>query len=384
MSEPPKVELRHDIQLDSIISGVFVARVAEDGLRFVHRESWRTAAEEPDLGAPLMRATSERSATTLLELDGVLLLFGFHSGHVFAAGATQDQEALERTFAHLHDLLPPPDPSSKHEVPVTFWTYGSQGPQQSWRSIAVPGWDEIDDNYRSSTRTALTSIMRNFRPASGGQLILWHGLAGTGKTFALRALAWEWRDWCEFNYIVDPDAFFGQHADYLMSVLLEQDEGAGIVLRRFRARSWTGYAAVASGVMLSEEAEELEEEQEPPWRVLVLEDAGELIQADARAATGQGLSRFLNVVDGLIGQGLRVLVLVTTNEEVRRLHPAVARPGRCAANVEFGPLSANEAAAWLAHHGLESKPQAELLASLYARLEGRDPEEVVSVGFADT
>ena len=66
---------------------------------------------------------------------------------------------------------------------------------------------------------------------------------------------------------------------------------------------------------------------------------------------GQGLSRFLNVVDGLIGQGLRVLVLVTTNEPIRKLHPAVARPGRCAANVEFAPLAADEAAAWLDEHG---------------------------------
>jgi hypothetical protein len=53
--------------------------------------------------------------------------------------------------------------------------------------------------------------------------------------------------------------------------------------------------------------------------------------ADAKEQAGQGLSRFLNVVDSIIGQGLRVLILVTTNEPLRRLHPAVSRPGRCAA-----------------------------------------------------
>jgi hypothetical protein len=383
VSDAPKVELRHDVQLDSILSGVFVSRVAQGGLSFVHHESWRSAAEEPALGAPLMRTSSERRATSLYELDGALLLFGFAYGHVFAAAAASEEAPVEEVFRRLHELLPPPDPSSKHEVPVTFWTYGPQGPQPSWRSIAVPGWDEIEPNYRGGTRDELARIMRSFRPAHGGQLILWHGPAGTGKTFALRALAWEWRDWCEFNYIVDPDAFFGQHADYLMSVLLEQNEG--VMMRRFHTRGWMSYAAISSGIMLTHDDEEVDEEEtEPPWRLLVLEDAGELIQADARASAGQGLSRFLNVVDGLIGQGLRVLVLVTTNEEIRKLHPAVSRPGRCAANIEFGPLPAAEAAAWLEAHGIdEPAPAAANIATLFARLEGRDPEELVSVGFAD-
>src|SRR5207248_7878403 len=82
----------------------------------------------------------------------------------------------------------------------------------------------------------------------------------------------------------------------------------------------------------------------PPWRLLVLEDTGELLRPDAKSIIGQGLSRFLNVVDGLIGQGLRILVLVTTNEEIGTLHPAVARPGRCAANIDFTALPADGAA----------------------------------------
>jgi len=100
---------------------------------------------------------------------------------------------------------------------------------------------------------------------------------------------------------------------------------------------------------------------------------------------GQGLSRFLNVVDGLIGQGLRVLVLVTTNEPIRRLHPAVARPGRSAANVEFQPLTAEEANAWLEGHERDERVTADTtIAELYARLEGLDPGETRLVGFGDS
>ena len=100
---------------------------------------------------------------------------------------------------------------------------------------------------------------------------------------------------------------------------------------------------------------------------------------------GQGLSRFLNVVDGLIGQGLRVLVLVTTNEEIRKLHPAVARPGRCAADISFTPLSREEASIWLSERGMAaSVSEATTIASLYALAEDAFAEPKPSVGFADT
>jgi hypothetical protein len=111
----------------------------------------------------------------------------------------------------------------------------------------------------------------------------------------------------------------------------------------------------------------------PSWRLLILEDTGELLSANARLQAGQGLSRFLNVVDGLIGQGLRILVLVTTNEELGRLHPAVARPGRCAANVLFHRLAPEQANAWLRAHGHDGAvAEPATLATLYALIEGWD------------
>jgi len=258
-------------------------------------------------------------------------------------------------------------------VPVTFWMYTPQGPRPSWRSIAVPAWDEIEHNYARGTREHLGALMTGFQPARGGQLILWHGEAGTGKTFALRSLAWEWREWCQIHYIVDPDSFFGEHADYLMSVLLEPPVPMMIGGERFGT----------SMAMTMYEPDDFEGEGDDRlWRLLVMEDTGELLTADARERTGQGLSRFLNVVDGLIGQGLQIIVLVTTNEEIKRLHPAVARPGRCAANVMFDPLSRAEASEWLGQHGVdEEAAAARTLASLYAQAEGRDPSETVLVGF---
>jgi hypothetical protein len=114
------------------------------------------------------------------------------------------------------------------------------------------------------------------------------------------------------------------------------------------------------------------DEGEPDWRLIVLEDAGELMGTAARADTGQGLSRVLNLTDGLLGQGQRCLLLVTTNEPVGRLHPALRRPGRCWAEVEFAPFSAREAAAWLRRRGAARRaPAGGTVAELYALAEDR-------------
>lgn len=385
MSSEPRHQLRltHQIEHD-LADGLFDSYVLERRYREVRRDGWATSARElPKLGEVLFRNTREGHESLLVDAADVLLQIGLSSGMVYVQAAAGSIEPIDKLLERLRQELPAPDPSSAHEVTVTFWTYGPQGPMPSWRSIAVPSWEEIRDNYARDTKAQIERLMTGFQPAHGGQLVLWHGVAGTGKTFGLRALAWEWRDWCDFHYIVDPDTFFGQHADYLMSVLLQPEYMHGM-----RVPSMHGMI-VSSGIGWSTSTiEGVEDEDEETgakaWRVLVLEDTGELLTPDAKMVIGQGLSRFLNVVDGLIGQGLRVLVLVTTNEPIKKLHPAVARPGRCAANVEFTALGADEAAEWLAQHGVSNGERSSAtLAELYATAEGRDPSETQLVGFAD-
>jgi len=383
-----RLRLTHQVEHEGLTGAVFTAKVLERGDREVRRDGWATSARElPSLGEPLLRSTVEGDLAAVVEVGEVLLQIHLMSGNVYLIAAAGSCEPIDALLALLRKELPTPDPSSAHEVTVTFWTYGPNGPMPSWRSIAVPSWDEIRENYSANTRAGLDSLMSGWHPAHGGQLVLWHGLAGTGKTFGLRALAWEWREWCEFHYIVDPDTFFGQHADYPMSVLL-QPEYLGMMVPS--AHGFIGQGAMSFNISevttlsSNEESDGDEESVGKPWRVLVLEDTGELLTPDARALIGQGLSRFLNVVDGLIGQGLRVLVLVTTNEPIRKLHPAVARPGRCAANIEFASLNPDEASTWLAAHAAADGVGTSMtLAELYARAAGRDPSETRLVGFAD-
>jgi SpoVK/Ycf46/Vps4 family AAA+-type ATPase len=175
-------------------------------------------------------------------------------------------------------------------------------------------------------------------------MIIWHGPPGTGKTFALRALCAEWSSWCDVDYVVDPEKAFGHEADYLMELLLQDGESMPL----------------ASG----------ESDSGLKWRLLILEDTGDLISEGAREKSGQGLSRLLNVADGFLGQGLKVLVLLTTNETIDKLHPAVSRPGRAARVVLFPELSGKDASIWAKSHGIPNRPQsAATLAELYAELE---------------
>ena len=372
-----KLDLTHDVRMEGTPVALFTARVVEGGLSQVARASWPTSVRSLDvIGDPLLRVVGEGGEQVLAERDGTLLQLSLFSGWTHAQVGGPDADRVEGVLREIRELLPPPDPNSTHRVGVQFWTYGQHGPIPSYREVSVPEWADLAANYTEPVRSSLDGLMRGFEPAHGGQLILWHGEAGTGKTFALRALAWEWRDWCEFHYIVDPDSFFGEHADYLMSVLT-QPGYAEMPDPRFMR-----YAAMTGGYMPVGDGGE-EGEGSKAWRLLVLEDTGELLTPDAKAVIGQGLSRFLNVVDGLIGQGLRVLVLVTTNEPIRTLHPAVARPGRCAANVEFEPLTAAEATAWFEQQGSsETADGPLLLAELYARLEGRELDSMPPTGFA--
>lgn len=242
-------------------------------------------------------------------------------------------------------LAPAPDQPLTR---VTFWSKDDCSPPRAiTRDIAATDWESVADNYAVAARDAMTRLLALER-CPDARLILWHGPPGTGKTHALRALARAWAPWCSTHYVTDPERLLHDVASYLLEVVT--------------ARELVG------------------RDRPAPTKLVVLEDAGELMSTTARAETGQGLLRVLNLTDGLLGQGLDLLFLITTNEPLGTLHP-----GRCLAEIEFGPLSPEEANRWLTGQGCPRRVATALtLAELYAVARGEEPRALSRrpIGFA--
>jgi hypothetical protein len=310
----------YGVRPDQLPRALFVAELFADQLVHIAQDSFRGSAAATALarlGAPVMvRSDGEDDEIeALVRLrDGSLALIDAGYGDVRVDVAASTRGAADAGAKLIRDRLRT-EPTAPDRVPVVFWMRGDTSGDVRHREIEAPAFDAIAANYPCAVRSELGRLLAIAKPEDG-RLILWRGAPGTGKSHALRALARAWAPWCSAHFILDPGELLGRGGAYLLDVL-----------------SWDG-------------------DDKRRWRLIVLEDAGELIAADARATTGEALSRLLNVTDGLLGQGTNTLLLITTNEPLGRLHPAALRPGRCLANIEFGPFPAAEADAWLAAHGV--------------------------------
>jgi hypothetical protein len=284
------------------------------------------------------------SAQVLAESSDCTIHFESYGGftHINVA-ATSHQRALE-VVRSMEEAARQARREPSTEVVV--WHHKTNGGgDRSTRPTAALRWPEIGCNYPRKVRAQLGTLVSRSAPEAGeGRLILFHGEPGTGKTTAIQALMDEWSEWCQPHLVTDPDRMFAD-SQYLMTVL-ESEVG------QF-APSIDRPAA------------------DPKWKLIVAEDADAFLRSTARSDAGAALGRLLNTTDGLLGQSSRSIVLLTTNEELPRLHPALIRPGRSHTRIEFTRFSVEEAAEWLGHDEVAPESGATLAELYEARRTGR-------------
>ena len=239
----------------------------------------------------------------LQRADVHLLLTGTSlSTHVEIAAPTWEDVIEVR--AQLEPRLQVTKPIPAASTSVRMWHRG-QPPSSTLAMIKTPPWNEVRHHYPAKVAASLDQLM-HFHPPDEqrGRLILWHGAAGTGKTTAIRSLIRSWRDQCSAHSIIDPEEFF-RDPGYMSNMLSSRHPDM--------------------------------------WKLIIAEDSDRFLMADSGGASTGSIGQLLSLTDGLLGQGSNTLVLITTNLDIRRVHPALVRPGRCLSNIEFTRLSPTEA-----------------------------------------
>jgi energy-coupling factor transporter ATP-binding protein EcfA2 len=219
-----------------------------------------------------------------------------------------------KDYAEKHfQEIPEDEEPEEFEVPMGFYYFGPRGAVYNSRRIAVHPWEETKRNYVPAVQSKVEALMaKSSIKEEDGKLLLMHGAPGGGKTHLIRTLAWAWREWAQFEIIIDPESFLGSAAYMTEIVMDDYTDGK--------------------------------------YRILVLEDSGEFIATHAKERTGQGMSRLLNLADGILGQGQPLGFCITTNEAIGDLEASVTRPGRCLAQIEIPEFNIQQASNWLGYN----------------------------------
>lgn len=231
------------------------------------------------------------------------------------------------------------------KVDITFTLSTMDGANSFRRSLECPTWDEIKYNY-PNIQPQIDNLFNMDSPDKIGKFIFWHGVPGTGKSYLIRSAMRNWKNKATCYYITDPEDFFN-NISYMTEVLLEDiddsdhDENGNLPSRKFK--------------------------------LFIIEDGLNFILDQDADIRGAAISRFLNITDGILGQGIRLLFIVTSNRPLD-VNSAVLRPGRCAQELEFINHTPEQAEQWLNQYDkvITNKKSSYALSELYNIKNGID------------
>ena len=193
----------------------------------------------------------------------------------------------------------------------------------------------LDLHYGYGFETFHNDLMNRFKNETKG-LVLFHGEAGTGKTYYIRHLLRKMSGNKKVVIYMPPN-MVERLADPVFITFLLKEIGRFSLAGNFC-------------VLLVEDAEPLLASRQTEGRVI-------------------GVSNLLNLTDGLLNDMLKLQVICTFNVKIKELDKALLRPGRLIARKEFKAMSmidANRLAQQLGvkHHFTHEASLAEVFAML--------------------
>lgn len=147
-------------------------------------------------------------------------------------------------------------------------------------------------------------------PSPNGKIVIFDGVPGCGKTFALKGLIHE----VDSTFIILPPSMLSSlDGPQLINVLVKHRQDYS---------DDTGKSERAI--------------------VLVLED-GDTCIAPRGIDNMSSISTLLNMSDGILGECLNLRIVATTNAKYEEIDTAILRPGRLLKRIEIGPRNYNDA-----------------------------------------
>lgn len=96
--------------------------------------------------------------------------------------------------------------------------------------------------------------------------------------------------------------------------------------------------------------------------LIILEDIGEVVAADAASKMQDARANLLNLTEGFLSLLNDSLVIISFNYAIDKIDPAILRPGRCLANIKIKELPHDRASELV---GFKIPPRKYTLAEVY-------------------
>ena len=202
------------------------------------------------------------------------------------------------------------------------FSYFAPGEGRNVYSSTLTGhhYENIVNNYLPGVKTKIDSLLAKLKQGNNSaKLIILNGPPGSGKTHFIRSLCTEFKENFDFEFSIEPANFFANSSYFVQSLLTED-------------------------VFASQKG-----------KIVILEDIDDLLSHNNKEKYSDIITKFLNVLDGFIGQGKNFYLVVTCNTEEQKLSKAVTRAGRCLSYIEFECFDKVSASEWLTAKGLKEE-----------------------------